>query len=55
MLKRKATTTTKKTKEKKKAMQNVAIADKSYEQILHIPLYSVEHVYYIIIIWLNVI
>ena len=34
MLKRKATTTTKKTKEKKKAMQNVAIADKSYEQIL---------------------
>ena len=54
MLKRKATTTTKKTKEKKKAMQNVAIADKSYEQILHIPLYSVEHVYFIII-WLNVI
>ena len=49
MLKRKATTTTKKTKEKKKAMQNVAIADKSYEQILHIPLYSVEHVYFIII------
>ena len=56
MLKRKATTTTKKTKEKKKAMQNVAIADKSYEQILHnfIPLYGVEHVYFIII-WLNVI
>ena len=54
MLIRKATTTTKKTKEKKKAMQNVAIADKSYEQILHIPLYSVEHVYFIII-WLNVI
>ena len=44
----------KKTKEKKKAMQNVAIADKSYEQILHIPLYGVEHVYFIII-WLNVI
>ena len=54
MLKRKATTTTKKTKEKKKAMQNVAIADKLYEQILQIPLYSVEHVYFIII-WLNVI
>ena len=54
MLKRKTTTKTKKTKEKKKAMQNVAIADKSYEQILHIPLYGVEHVYFIII-WLNVI
>ena len=53
MLRRKATTTTKKTKEKKKAMQNVAIANKSYEQILHIPLYSVEHVCFIII-WLNV-
>ena len=36
-------------------MQNVAIADKSYEQILHIPLYSVQNVYFIIIIWLNVI
>ena len=52
MLKRKATTTTKKTKEKKKAMKNVAIADKSYEQILHIPLYTVEHGYFIII-WFN--
>ena len=35
-------------------MQNVAIADKSYEQILHIPLYSVQNVYFIII-WLNAI
>ena len=37
-------------------MQNVAIADKSYKQILHnfIPLYSVQNVYFTII-WLNVI
>ena len=51
---KKSNNNNKKTKEKKKAMKNVAIADKSYEQILHIPLYSVEHVYFIII-WLNVI
>ena len=35
-------------------MQSVAIADKSYEQVLHIPLYSVQNVYFTII-WLNAI